>query len=399
MREVRLRDLLIPAPDPTQIEPDVEYQTAGILSHGKGLFARPIRKGSEISYSTYYRLHADQLVYSRLFAWEGALAVVPRQFDGFFVSQEFPTFDIDSAKVLPSYVALLINRAGLWERLAEVVTGMGGRRKRVHPAALFGVAVPVPPLADQRRIVDLLEAVDSLASSASAVAERAHRALVAFARDSASLSGRTCAISDTLSLCLGGDWGGDPGTGELDLPVYRQTEFSDIGALLRPAEATRSFSRRKAERRELRPGDILLQKSAGTPSLPGRVVRVAHGIEESVPSNFLQLLRVDTATCDPGFLFWTLWAEHRSGVALDYQAGTNIRNLDVPAYLARDVVLPPLPTQQRISAAADCFQSEAHRAAELRETVSRLRAAVLNDLLSGRHEIPASYDRFLDGAV
>src|SRR5690349_14283672 len=104
MREIPLAEVLSAHADPVQIAPDSEYKTAGILSYGRGLFERPTIFGRETQYTTYYRLHKDQFVYSKLFAWEGALAVVPSDFDGLFVSQEFPTFDIDLSIILPQYL-------------------------------------------------------------------------------------------------------------------------------------------------------------------------------------------------------------------------------------------------------------------------------------------------------
>ena len=51
----------------------------------------------------------DQFVYSKLFAWEGALAVVDSEFDGLFVSQEFPTFTIDRHMASRSICVLFAN--------------------------------------------------------------------------------------------------------------------------------------------------------------------------------------------------------------------------------------------------------------------------------------------------
>ena len=400
MREIPLAQVLTPAPDPVPLRADVEYQTAGILSYGRGLFARPVKSGLDISYSTYYRLRAGQFVYSRLFAWEGALAVVPHAFDGCFVSQEFPAFQISGGAALPEYVGLLCRWPEVWDRMAAVVSGMGGRRKRVHPKALLSLSVPLPPLAEQRRIVDLIGAVDEAAALARASASAAATALVSFLDDLATpSSGSVVRPTGLLALSVGGDWGGDPGTGEVDLPVYRQTEFTDVGLLSRPAGAIRSLSVRKFEKRRLRPRDILLQKSAGTPSLPGRVVRCPDGIEEAVPSNFLQLLRPDPAQCSPAFLFWHLWRTHRVGIALDYQAGTNIRNLDVGRYLEREFVLPDRSEQERVAATADELQGVMLRAVDVERAIAALRSALLADLLSGDHEIPPSYDRFLDGVA
>jgi type I restriction enzyme, S subunit len=101
MNRFKLGDFLKLTRDEVVLQDDGTYDTAGVLSFGRGLFRRPPVRGSETSYSSYFRLNKDQFVYSRLFAWEGALAVVPPEFDGLFVSAEFPTFAIQSERAIP----------------------------------------------------------------------------------------------------------------------------------------------------------------------------------------------------------------------------------------------------------------------------------------------------------
>src|SRR5450759_736508 len=166
MREVPLGDLLVPTRDAEPLLPDEEYRTAGILNRGRGPFHRPVVRGRDVTYPQYYRLRTGLFVYSRLFVWEGALAVVDTEFDGHYVSPEFPTFLVDERLASPAYVAVLCRWPVLWDRIRSMETGMGGRRKRVYPAALLTVRVPLPPVAEQRRIVDLVSSIDT-ASTAS----------------------------------------------------------------------------------------------------------------------------------------------------------------------------------------------------------------------------------------
>src|SRR6266700_2937870 len=107
MSDIALRELLTMALERVPINDQQEYATAGILSYGRGLFKRPVVLGQDTQYSAYYRLRAGQFVYSKLFAWEGAVAVVPPEFDGMFVSQVFPTFDINTSVILPEYLGEL----------------------------------------------------------------------------------------------------------------------------------------------------------------------------------------------------------------------------------------------------------------------------------------------------
>jgi hypothetical protein len=154
--QVRLDRILLRRSDEVPVEATEMYRTAGIYSWGRGLFERPVISGSETSYRSYFRLHEGQFVYSKLFAWEGAVAVVEPSFDGLLVSSEFPTFDIDADLALSDYVAALCRWPEFHRAIAGGRSGLGVRRQRVNPERLLSVEVPLPDLSEQARIVSRL---------------------------------------------------------------------------------------------------------------------------------------------------------------------------------------------------------------------------------------------------
>lgn len=164
-----LGSVLKKSEDPVTIKSDREYETAGILNRGRGLFRRPTIFGSETQYTRYNRLHAGHLVYSKLFAWEGALAVVPPEFDGLYVSHEFPTFTIIEELADSRYIGHLVTWSSFHELLSRQTSGMGSRRQRVNIDQLLSVNVPMPPdVNEQHRIAykldTLLRRTDTVSS-------------------------------------------------------------------------------------------------------------------------------------------------------------------------------------------------------------------------------------------
>ena len=126
-----------------------------------------------------------------------------------------------------------------------------------------------------------------------------------------------------------------------------------------------------------------MQKSAGTPTLPGGVVQVPLAIEENATcSNFLQLLRADASQCDPGFLFWELWSRHKSGGAFEFQRGTNIRNLDLNQYFAQPLNLPPLVEQKRIVEIVSAMDHVIQSTEQAIRDLKVLRRTLLTEILS-----------------
>lgn len=157
--QVPLSTALRPSSDFVDVDPDDNYRTAGILNRGRGLFHRPVISGSDTKYPRYNKLHTGQFVYSKLFGWEGSLAVVPAEFEGVHVSHEFPTFDIEPSVADIEYMTHLARWSGLHDALKDKGTGMGSRRQRVNVDRLLATTVPLPSLPEQRHIARQLNMV------------------------------------------------------------------------------------------------------------------------------------------------------------------------------------------------------------------------------------------------
>jgi type I restriction enzyme S subunit len=141
--------------NPVALDPFASYPVAGVYSLGRGLFAREAIKGSETNYRALNRLSQGMFVLNRLKAFEGAVAVVPESFDGWHLSQEFPTFS--TRGILPDYLNYLAQWPEFWSRLASTSKGVGARRERLHPERLLEIRIPFPDLDEQRRIAAKLD--------------------------------------------------------------------------------------------------------------------------------------------------------------------------------------------------------------------------------------------------
>jgi type I restriction enzyme, S subunit len=166
----RLADCLSLEIGKARISPAREYRIAGVLNAGQGLIDKGLLAGKTTGYSTLNRLRAGQLVMRRLTAWEGPVAVVPQQFDGFYASAEFPTFAIDTTRLWPEFMGHVCRWPGLWHEMRQRVTGSVQRRKRLSPQQLMAVEIPLPPLLAQRQVAALL--TDLQAERTALLAER-----------------------------------------------------------------------------------------------------------------------------------------------------------------------------------------------------------------------------------
>jgi type I restriction enzyme, S subunit len=137
------------------VESGRQYPIAGVLIAGRGLFWRETIDGAATKYDTLYRLRAGQLVYRKLTAWEGPITVVPEEFDGAYVSAEFPTFTLDESRLLPAFLRCICQQPSFHDEMRMRSTGTAERRNRLAPDALLDIEVELPPLAEQRAITDL----------------------------------------------------------------------------------------------------------------------------------------------------------------------------------------------------------------------------------------------------
>ncbi len=153
-------------------------------------------------------------------------------------------------------------------------------------------------------------------------------------------------LSTLLLLADPGVWG--PEDTEKGTNVLRSTNFRNDVTLDLSKLALRSIPESKRDAKLLEPGDIILERSGGSPRQPVGRVRYFPGDDRSHTfSNFCQRLRVDAKVCEPRFLFWFLHWFHVTGRTLQYQKQTTgIRNLEYRAYLKQRIPLPT-PTEQR----------------------------------------------------
>ncbi len=153
-RWLRLGDVIRLARDPQPVFAERQYPNFGIYSFGRGLFGKPPIDGGSTGAATLFRVRARQFVYSRLFAFEGAYGYVTPEFDGYFVSNEYPTFDCSEVEVLPEFLVTYFKPESVWRAVAVGSKGLGHRRQRVQPQHILDYQLWIPPIVRQIELVE-----------------------------------------------------------------------------------------------------------------------------------------------------------------------------------------------------------------------------------------------------
>jgi len=159
---VKLAQVLEPAQRPVSVDATGEYRLLGVRLESRGPFLREIKTGAETSAKTLFRVRAGDFVYSRLFAWRGAFGVIPWQLDGCYVSNEFPVFVSRDGGVDPEYLNYWFRLPAILERIAADCTGSTPlTRNRYKERFLLELEMPLPPIEEQRRVVEKLNRLTS----------------------------------------------------------------------------------------------------------------------------------------------------------------------------------------------------------------------------------------------
>jgi type I restriction enzyme S subunit len=121
---------------------------------------------------------------------------------------------------------------------------------------------------------------------------------------------------------------------------------------------------------KLETGDILINKSSGSPHLVGwpAIFEDPRDGKTYLFSNFMLRLRVDRRALEPWFLLYYLHSPTARSIYLGAQDTTSgLRNLRVREFMAQLIPLPPLEEQRRIVARIEELMGRVREARRLRE--------------------------------
>ncbi|NNJ02694.1 hypothetical protein HHX38_00820 [Streptomyces sp. PKU-MA01144] len=245
----------------------------------------------------------------------------------------------------------------------------------------------LPPLDEQQRLADLFWALERHRTELDVQVSAIEAALQCFLADSfRAAPGPQVKIVDLCTDVIGGIWGSPQGEAEVDVLALGPRVYANGATQLATDESpVRSVSRRQAEVRLVRDGDIILERSGGSPSQPvGRVV-IAHGeLAPCIPTDFQRLLRPNREVVEPRFLFWRLRHDWMAGVTRNYaKKTTNITNLSVKDYIARSIAVPPLVDQTHLLGRVTSFEETLTSVARECSELDVLRRSLHDEIFRG----------------
>ena len=177
---------------------------------------------------------------------------------------------------------------------------------------------------------------------------------------------QTYSISDIIETYISGDWGNDEPSDEIAcavscirgadiVPIYN-SEYSNI--------PHRYISKSSLDKRALQEGDIVIEKSGGSPTQStGRVVYISRELLEAkqdiVCSNFCAAFRIKPEW-DSKYVYYYLQYIYNAGVFFNFEGKTSgLKNLIMDsAFKSIKIKKIPIETQRSIATVLTTIESK-----------------------------------------
>ena len=186
---------------------------------------------------------------------------------------------------------------------------------------------------------------------------------------------RRVRLGELLADSFSGEWGSEDG--ESVTAILRTANFNPDGSLDYSSPAYRCVPSKKVEMKALKRGDVLIEKSGGTPKRPVGIVALFDSEMRAVCSNFNHVLRFDSCMIDPRFAFHQLRWLHSKGAFERYtRKTTGLQNLEMRKFFDLPLTVPE-PGIQRF------YVNGFNMIEEIKKTGVR-QLALLDDLVKSR---------------
>ncbi|WP_248489962.1 restriction endonuclease subunit S [Tsukamurella sp. PLM1] len=372
------------------------YSLLGVRLYAGGPFRRETVTSETSKATRFFRVRSGQFIYNRLFAGKGAFGLVGPDLEESYVSNEFPVFDCDRSNLLPEFLMLHFRQPQVWEGIERVSTGTTASRNRWKESQFNDYRIALPSLVEQRRIVDVMAAVDAQILALSEEVEAKARTLSALRADvpdsdEVSISSIVQRIDSGKSVQTKGE---EPVQGKarvLKLSAVQLGWFdaNEAKRLDDPSGYTKTHL--------VCDGDLLITRS-NTPERVGYVAVAVDVPPDTYMPDLIWRIRLDESRCLASYLEHLLSANEFRARITASASGTNksMQKINKKSFGTIKIPVPDTIAEQEAYVATCDAVIEAIRVGKAELTSLRtFRSALLTSLLNQEIEIPESYDSLL----
>jgi type I restriction enzyme S subunit len=151
---VRLGEVLRHRKEFITIDDLANYKRPRVQLHVQGIVLRDEIPGALIKTKTQQVCRAGEFLVAEIDAKVGGFGIVPQSLDGSIVSSHYFLFVIDESKLDRRFLDFFVHTPAFCEQVAA----QGSTNyAAIRPSHVLGYEIPLPPLAEQRRVVARIE--------------------------------------------------------------------------------------------------------------------------------------------------------------------------------------------------------------------------------------------------
>jgi type I restriction enzyme, S subunit len=374
-----------------ELLPDIIYREVTVRVKGKGVVERRAVAGLEIASDRRHIVSAGQFILSKIDARHGASGIIPDSLDGAVVTNDFPLFNVVQERLVPKFLEWMSKTAAFIELCGRASEGTTNR-VRLSEQRFLALEIPLPHLAEQRRIVARIDALATKIAEARGLrkdAEVATAALLLGARDNGYCDLLERFGSGPLASVCTSITDGDHLT-----PLFAESgvKFIFVGNVSsgrlhfdRAKQVDTGYFQALSPNRVPRRGDILYSAVGATLGIPV----VVDTDDDFCFQRHIAILKLDKAKLEPQFVWHMLTARTVFAQAWRSTTGSAQPTIPLRAIRALQIPIPLLTEQRRIVAELDALQAKI-------DAVKRLQAATAAELDA---LLPAILDRAFKGEL
>ena len=388
---VRLGEVLRHRKEFITIDDLTTYKRPRVQIHVQGIVQRDEVPGALIKTKTQQVCRTGEFLVAEIDAKVGGFGIVPKSLNGSIVSSHYFLFVVDESKLDRRFLDFFIRTPAFCEQVAA----QGSTNYvAIRPAHVLGYEIPLPPLAEQRRVVARIEELAAQIHEARTLRHQAAEEADALTQSRLNALASDIEAGGNLGNVLlskpRNGWSAKCDNADDGIPVLSLSAVT--GYRYRSSAIKRtSLHAPKDGHFWLKPGDMLITRS-NTPELVGHVA-----IYDGTPSPCIYpdlMMRLDLnfeAVELPFVWYWLQVPPVREFIGRNAK-GTSPTMKKISQGIVMAIPFPcslPLPEQHRIVSELDALQTEV-------DVLKRLQAETAAELDA---LLPAVLDRAFKGEL